>query len=120
MRSPILLVGSSPAFGQAFLTRNIGLMRYERPTPIQKHAIPLALGGGHDLMCCAQTGARPGLRPLHVLYSSIKAVITGRFRTGLADAGAACRLGQDLRVPAACLRCARRQGRELTMGGTVI
>jgi len=39
-----------------FLVRNIGLMNYERPTPIQKHALPLALLG-HDLMCCAQTGS---------------------------------------------------------------
>ena len=31
-------------------------MNYERPTPIQKHAMPLALLG-HDLMCCAQTGS---------------------------------------------------------------
>lgn len=40
----------------AFLSRNIKLMRYERPTPIQAHAIPLALAG-RDLMCCAQTGS---------------------------------------------------------------
>jgi ATP-dependent RNA helicase DDX3X len=39
-----------------FLSRNIGLMRYRAPTPIQKHAVPLALAGC-DLMCCAQTGS---------------------------------------------------------------
>ena len=39
-----------------FLVRNIELMKYERPTPIQKYAVPLALCG-HDLMCCAQTGS---------------------------------------------------------------
>ena len=39
-----------------FLTRNITLMRYTTPTPIQKHAVPLALAG-RDLMCCAQTGS---------------------------------------------------------------
>ena len=39
-----------------FLTRNVGLMGYESPTPIQKHSVPLALAGG-DLMCCAQTGS---------------------------------------------------------------
>lgn len=39
-----------------FLADNILKMRYDRPTPIQKHAVPLALGG-HDLMCCAQTGS---------------------------------------------------------------
>ena len=39
-----------------FLARNVGLMNYTRPTPIQKHAVPLALVGC-DLMCCAQTGS---------------------------------------------------------------
>ena len=39
-----------------FASRNVGLMRYARPTPIQRHAIPLALAG-KDLMCCAQTGS---------------------------------------------------------------
>ena len=39
-----------------FLSRNITLMRYERPTPIQSHALPTALNG-RDLMCCAQTGS---------------------------------------------------------------
>jgi ATP-dependent RNA helicase DDX3X len=31
-------------------------MNYDRPTPIQKHAVPLVLGG-RDVMCCAQTGS---------------------------------------------------------------
>jgi ATP-dependent RNA helicase DDX3X len=39
-----------------FLSRNIELMRYSTPTPIQQHAVPLALAGC-DLMCCAQTGS---------------------------------------------------------------
>lgn len=39
-----------------FLSRNITLMKYATPTPIQKYAIPLALAG-RDLMCCAQTGS---------------------------------------------------------------
>ena len=37
-----------------FVIRNIQLMRYELPTPIQKHAVPFGLFG-LDLMCCAQT-----------------------------------------------------------------
>ena len=39
-----------------FVARNVRLMNYDRPTPIQKHAIPLAIAG-QDLMCCAQTGS---------------------------------------------------------------
>ena len=39
-----------------YLARNIDLMRYRTPTPIQQHAVPLALAGC-DLMCCAQTGS---------------------------------------------------------------
>ncbi|KAJ1411916.1 P-loop containing nucleoside triphosphate hydrolase protein [Ochromonadaceae sp. CCMP2298] len=39
-----------------FVSANIRLMKYEAPTPIQKHAIPLGLAGV-DLMCCSQTGS---------------------------------------------------------------
>ena len=38
------------------LQTNIQLMKYSHPTPIQKHAIPMAMAG-EDLMCCAQTGS---------------------------------------------------------------
>jgi superfamily II DNA/RNA helicase len=31
-------------------------MNYAQTTPIQSYAVPLGLGG-HDLMCCAQTGS---------------------------------------------------------------
>ena len=37
-----------------FIINNIGLMKYQTPTPIQKHSIPLGIAG-YDLMCCAQT-----------------------------------------------------------------
>lgn len=37
-----------------YTSRNIELMHYVTPTPIQKHAVPLGLAGV-DLMCCAQT-----------------------------------------------------------------
>jgi len=39
-----------------FLSKNLEMMRYSIPTPIQKHALPLALQG-KDLMSCAQTGS---------------------------------------------------------------
>ena len=38
------------------LQRNINLMGYTQSTPIQRHAVPLAMNG-NDLMCCAQTGS---------------------------------------------------------------
>jgi len=39
-----------------YLWENMGRCRYERPTPIQRFAVPVALSG-HDAMCCAQTGS---------------------------------------------------------------
>ncbi|UYV76457.1 DDX4 [Cordylochernes scorpioides] len=38
------------------LIRNISKSNYLKPTPIQKHSIPIILGG-RDLMACAQTGS---------------------------------------------------------------
>ena len=38
------------------LQNNIQRMGYSKSTPIQRHAIPIALSNG-DLMCCAQTGS---------------------------------------------------------------
>ena len=45
----------------AYLARNIKLCGYVKPTPVQKHAIPAAIGfkvnKASDLMVCAQTGS---------------------------------------------------------------
>jgi ATP-dependent RNA helicase DDX3X len=38
------------------LMPNILLMKFDKPTPVQKYAIPIALGE-RDLMACAQTGS---------------------------------------------------------------
>ncbi|KAG5564525.1 hypothetical protein RHGRI_000644 [Rhododendron griersonianum] len=38
------------------LNENIRRCKYVRPTPVQRHAIPIALAG-RDLMACAQTGS---------------------------------------------------------------
>ncbi|PVH34457.1 hypothetical protein PAHAL_8G223600 [Panicum hallii] len=40
----------------AALNDNIRRCRYVRPTPVQRHAIPISLAG-RDLMACAQTGS---------------------------------------------------------------
>uniref|UniRef100_A0A182W095 RNA helicase n=1 Tax=Anopheles minimus TaxID=112268 RepID=A0A182W095_9DIPT len=38
------------------IENNIKLARYDKPTPVQKYAIPIILSG-RDLMACAQTGS---------------------------------------------------------------
>lgn len=38
------------------IRNNVLLARYDKPTPVQKHAIPIIING-RDLMACAQTGS---------------------------------------------------------------
>ncbi|XP_017473537.1 PREDICTED: ATP-dependent RNA helicase bel [Rhagoletis zephyria] len=38
------------------IRNNVTLARYDKPTPVQKHAIPIIING-RDLMACAQTGS---------------------------------------------------------------
>ena len=38
------------------LALNVGRCKYSKPTPVQRHAIPVAMAG-RDLMACAQTGS---------------------------------------------------------------
>ena len=59
-------------------------MRIERPTPIQNHAVPLALGG-YDLMACAQTGSGKTAAFLLPLISHVaSAAPIGRSKTRVA------------------------------------
>ena len=55
---PILEKFSDLSNLPSFIARNIRLMKYESPSPIQKHSVPLGLAG-LDLMCCAQTVVLP-------------------------------------------------------------
>ncbi len=54
------MVGFRETFEDAALPpavlANVARCKYERATPIQRHAIPLILDG-HDLMACAPTGS---------------------------------------------------------------
>jgi hypothetical protein len=54
------------------LKRNIQLMKYTHPTPIQKWAIPFAMSG-EDLMSCAQTGSGKLVDLFTVLAAGIRA-----------------------------------------------
>ena len=62
---PVKVTGKDPVppistFEQAGILeqclKNIGRAQFTKPTPIQKYAIPITLGG-RDLMACAQTGS---------------------------------------------------------------
>lgn len=46
-----------------YVVDNILKSGYTKPTPIQKHAIPIIMGG-RDLMGCAQTGSGKTVRKL--------------------------------------------------------
>lgn len=52
---------------------NITLSRYTRPTPVQKHAIPI-IKTKRDLMACAQTGP---YREPRLLINASGSVIVG-------------------------------------------
>jgi ATP-dependent RNA helicase DDX3X len=49
---------------------NIQRAGYEKPTPVQKHALPIVCNG-YDLMACAQTGSGKTAGFLFPMISSI-------------------------------------------------
>ena len=54
----------------SFLSGNLTRMRHRKPTPIQKHAIPLIMAG-RDVLCAAQTGSGKTLAFLLPTIASI-------------------------------------------------
>lgn len=57
------------------LNLNIRRCKYVKPTPVQRHAIPISLGG-RDLMACAQTGSG---KTAAFCFPIISGIMTGGF-----------------------------------------
>eukprot|EP00262_Sarcandra_glabra_P012176 TRINITY_DN3086_c0_g3_i1.p1 TRINITY_DN3086_c0_g3~~TRINITY_DN3086_c0_g3_i1.p1 ORF type:complete len:615 (+),score=98.90 TRINITY_DN3086_c0_g3_i1:384-2228(+) len=57
------------------LNQNIRRCKYVKPTPVQRHAIPISLGG-RDLMACAQTGSG---KTAAFCFPIISGIMNGQF-----------------------------------------
>ncbi|KAK7264942.1 hypothetical protein RJT34_32556 [Clitoria ternatea] len=60
------------------LKRNIERCKYVKPTPVQRHAIPIAVAG-RDLMACAQTGSG---KTAAFCFPIISGILKGRNGSG--------------------------------------
>ncbi|TKY54877.1 DEAD-box ATP-dependent RNA helicase 52 [Spatholobus suberectus] len=63
------------------LKRNIARCRYVKPTPVQRHAIPIA-SAGRDLMACAQTGSG---KTAAFCFPIISGILKGRSTSGFSS-----------------------------------
>lgn len=84
---------------------NIALTRYTRPTPVQKHAIPIIIGK-RDLMACAQTGSGKTAAFLLPILSQIYAEGPGESMKHLKDNG---RYGRRKQFPMALVLAPTRE-----------
>ncbi|KAL5976728.1 DEAD-box ATP-dependent RNA helicase 37 [Asimina triloba] len=57
------------------LNENVRRCKYVKPTPVQRHAIPISLGG-RDLMACAQTGSG---KTAAFCFPIISGIMNGQF-----------------------------------------
>ncbi|CAN1120438.1 DEAD-box ATP-dependent RNA helicase 52C [Linum perenne] len=65
------------------LIQNVQRCKYTKPTPIQKHAIPIAVAG-RDLMACAQTGSG---KTAAFCFPIISKVLKNGLQSGLSGRG---------------------------------
>ncbi|KAG5113255.1 hypothetical protein JHK82_036524 [Glycine max] len=63
------------------LKRNIERCKYVKPTPVQRHAIPI-VSAGRDLMACAQTGSG---KTAAFCFPIISGILKGRYRSGFSS-----------------------------------
>ncbi|KAL5183566.1 DEAD-box ATP-dependent RNA helicase 52B [Glycine soja] len=63
------------------LKRNIDRCKYVKPTPVQRHAIPIA-SAGRDLMACAQTGSG---KTAAFCFPIISGILKGRSLSGFSS-----------------------------------